>query len=95
MRFRRVGARTPGRSWWEKKLDEDWVTVVRVVAALNGRRKELIKEQQSALAVRKAVSADIGKLLREGRADEADKLKLQVMMMMMMMMMSFVEGGGG
>jgi seryl-tRNA synthetase len=33
--------------------------------ALNVRRKELVKEQQGALAQRKTLSAEIGKLMRE------------------------------
>lgn len=35
------------------------------LAALNVRRKELVKEQQGALAQRKTLSAEIGQLMRE------------------------------
>lgn len=35
------------------------------ITALNVRRKELVKEQQGALAQRKTLSAEIGKLMRE------------------------------
>lgn len=41
------------------------VRYVSAHAALNMRRKELVKEQQGALAERKTLSAEIGKLMRE------------------------------
>lgn len=46
--------------------------------ALNRRRKELVKEQQGALAQRKMLSAEIGKLMKEKKNEEATKLKSQV-----------------
>jgi len=39
--------------------------------ALNLRRKELVKEQQGALAQRKTLSAEIGKLMREKKVGSA------------------------
>jgi seryl-tRNA synthetase len=47
-------------------------------AALNLRRKELVKQQQGALTQRKSLSAEIGKLMREKKAEEAEALKRQV-----------------
>lgn len=46
--------------------------------ALNLRRKELVKDQQAALAVRKTLSAEIGKLMKQKANEEAEKLKSQV-----------------
>lgn len=45
---------------------------------MSARRKELVQQQQSALTVRKSLSAEIGQLMREKKTAEAEKLKLQV-----------------
>lgn len=37
-----------------------------------------MQQQQSALTVRKSLSAEIGQLMREKKTAEAEKLKLQV-----------------
>lgn len=46
--------------------------------ALNNRRKELIKDQQSALNIRKSLSSSIGKLMKEKKEVEVQELKAQV-----------------
>lgn len=45
---------------------------------LSARRRQLVQEQQGALAVRKSLSAEIGQLMKAKQTDEADRLKLRV-----------------
>lgn len=47
-------------------------------AELSSRRRQLVQEQQGALAVRKSLSAEIGQLMKAKQTDEADKLKMRV-----------------
>lgn len=45
---------------------------------MSSRRRQLVQEQQGALAVRKSLSAEIGQLMKAKQTDEADKLKMRV-----------------
>lgn len=54
-----------GDGFWVLFLSVHTLYIYVLNAALNVRRKELVKEQQGALAERKTLSAEIGKLMRE------------------------------
>ena len=61
-----------------RRASDEQLSSVTDIGALNVRRKELVKEQQGALAQRKTLSAEIGKLMKEKKDEEATKLKSQV-----------------
>lgn len=48
------------------------------IAELRSKRNALISEADAAKNIRKTISQDIGKLMKEGKLEEVEKLKLQV-----------------
>lgn len=57
---------------------EDVLTSVDEMAKLYERRKELITRGDAAREIRKRLSGQIGKLMKEGNTEEAEELKKQV-----------------
>mgnify|MGYP005803667043 FL=1 len=61
-----------------KKFQDRKLPLVDEVLELDSRRRELQKEGDSRRAMRNSLSAQIGKLMKEKKADEAAAVKAQV-----------------
>ena len=61
-----------------KKFQDKKLPLVDEVLELDGKKRELQKEGDERRAKRNALSAEIGKLMREKKVDEANAVKAEV-----------------
>ncbi|CAM9303234.1 unnamed protein product [Chrysoparadoxa australica] len=61
-----------------RRAGEDSIKAVDTIRDLMGTRSELIRRKEQALGSRKTLSAQIGKMMKEGDSEGAEKLKKEV-----------------